>query len=153
MKKALLFLLLIFSLIGCKKVSFQGKIDMLNLDISYFSYSEQICIINDYNELKDKVSNYDSLKELNEEFFLNYDLLCILVPSNAEEYHNKIECKKIEYNDITKKYEFSFAGEIEDESTDLAYFLTSFTFKIQKDLQIKEEHIHINKETIIRKNR
>ena len=150
MKRLLnVFFILLFQLVGCMNSNYGPKIDMLNLDISHFSYGEHILLINDYEEFKTQISNYEELKKIDEEFFVSHDLLCILVSSNAEEYNNKIEFASVELNN--DKWEFTFTSKIEDESTDLAFFLTSFNFKVSKSLDIKEENIKIIKNRIIEK--
>ncbi|MBE6142762.1 MAG: hypothetical protein E7177_02085 [Erysipelotrichaceae bacterium] len=146
MKKFCLVLSIILSLlVGCR--SNNEEINVLNVNISFTSYNEHIVVINDYQEFTEKVSNNKEIKEINDDFFLSYDLVCLLVSSNAEEYHNKIKFIKAEQ--INSEFIFHFEGKIKDNSTDLAFFLTSFAFKVNKELNIDEKNIEINKKTIV----
>lgn len=143
------FLILLLQLVGCMNSNYGPNIDMLNLDISYLSYGKPVLLISDYEEFKTQISNHEELKNIDEEFFVSHDLLCILVSSNAEEYNNKIQFKSVEL--INDEWNFTFSSRIEDDATDLAFFLTSFNFKVSKSLDIKEENIKIIKNRIIEK--
>lgn len=148
MKKLIVFILSLFLLVGCSKPNFNDlDVSLLNVEPTLSSYREEVQVFNSYEEYKENILNYSELTTITEEFFSAYDLVILLVSSNAEEHRNKVEFTNLEFNN---NYEFTFVGKIDDNSTDLAFFLNIFSFKVNKELNMDEENIKINKTTIIK---
>lgn len=139
MKKRYLILLTLL-LSSCNiKTNIDAK--SLDFDFQYVNYKKEAIVINDYQELQDNVMNYQDFNILNEEYFKNNDLVCLFVSSNAEEARNGIKCESI----IKTKdnYTFTFQTKIQDEGTDLAYFINTFVYEVPKEYKIIEENIKI----------
>ena len=138
--------LLSLSLITSCSSTNTNNMNIIEESFSFTSYKEEVIVIKTYEEFTSKVSNYEEIKGIDEDYFIDYDLVSIFITSNAEEANNGIEFIKME--EINNKYCFTFETYIKDEATDLAFFINDINFKISKEYNLSKENITVN---VIRK--
>ena len=90
------------------------------------------------------------MDNINEDYFINYDLVSIFITSNAEESNNGIKFIKME--EVNNKYNFYFETYIEDEATDLAFFINDVNFQVSKEYNMTKDNISIEVNRKIGKN-
>ena len=145
MKKLAVSLLSLSLITSCSSTN-TNNMNIIEESFSFTSYKEEVIVIKTYEEFTSKVSNYEEIKGIDEDYFIDYDLVSIFITSNAEEANNGIEFIKME--EINNKYCFTFETYIKDEATDLAFFINDINFKISKEYNLSKENITVN---VIRK--
>ena len=149
MKKLTVSLLSLSLITSCSSTN-TNNMNIIEESFSFTSYKEEVIVIKTYEEFTSKVSNYKEIKGIDEDYFIDYNLVSIFITSNAEEANNGIEFIKME--EINNNYYFTFETYIKDEATDLAFFINDINFKISKEYNLSKENITVNVIRKIRKN-
>lgn len=149
MKKNVITLIPLLLITSCSSVNTNNMI-IVEESFNFASYKEEIIVMKTYEEFTSKVTNYKDIKSINEDYFINYDLVSIFITSNAEESNNGIKFIKME--EVNKKYNFYFETYIEDEATDLAFFINDVNFQVSKEYNMTKDNISIEVNRKIGKN-
>ena len=149
MKKNVITLIPLLLITSCSSVNTNNMI-IVEESFNFASYKEEIIVMKTYEEFTSKVTNYKDIKGINEDYFINYDLVSIFITSNAEESNNGIKFIKME--EVNNKYNFYFETYIEDEATDLAFFINDINFQISKEYNMTKDNISIEVNRKIGKN-
>lgn len=136
-------LLSLFLLISCSSKYNDLDIKRVNEDFVLSNYNNDILIMSSYEEYTCYIVNHNQIKKITKEDFNSYYYICLLVTSNAEELRNGISFNEVK--EVFGNYEFYFTTTIQDEATDLAYFITPFVFKVNETIKM-ENNIKINVE-------
>ena len=149
MKKNVITLIPLLLITSCSSVNTNNMI-IVEESFNFASYKEEIIVMKTYEEFTSKVTNYKDIKSINEDYFINYDLVSIFITSNAEESNNGIKFIKME--EVNNKYNFYFDTYIEDEATDLAFFINDVNFQVSKEYNMTKDNISIEVNRKIGKN-
>ena len=149
MKKNVITLIPLLLITSCSSVNTNNMI-IVEESFNFASYKEEVIVMKTYEEFTSKVSNYKEIKGIDEDYFINYDLVSIFITSNAEESNNGIKFIKME--EVNNKYNFYFETYIEDEATDLAFFINDVNFQVSKEYNMTKDNISIKVNRRIGKN-
>ena len=149
MKKNVITLIPLLLITSCSSVNTNNMI-IVEESFNFASYKDEVIVMKTYEEFTSKVTNYKDIKSINEDYFINYDLVSILITSNAEESNNGIKFIKME--EVNNKYNFYFETYIEDEATDLAFFINDVNFQVSKEYNMTKDNISIEVNRKIGKN-
>ena len=149
MKKNVITLIPLLLITSCSSVNTNNMI-IVEESFNFASYKEEVIVMKTYEEFTSKVTNYKDIKSINEDYFINYDLVSIFITSNAEESNNGSKFIKME--EVNNKYNFYFETYIEDEATDLAFFINDVNFQVSKEYNMTKDNISIEVNRKIGKN-